>query len=404
MPSTDYRQHNYGYVLWYDEETDEYYRSDTPYSKPEKLFKFTQIDGYPSKYYATFILPNDDILFVFDTQFFRFIHNYTPEELTADVTIELDNKFRRNPIVAKASIRYKEQIIDFGKRLKPTGWLQNIGAHYSYRHNTFYFTEYTREHVKTCNGWSVVGDCTNPENWKIEVTRTVDHPYGTATKHFHTAQEDPYTGVVYYTTGDRNAAIYASENGFGFKQIDKDDRAKWRMLNAVITDKYMWWATDDWCANHKLWRCPKGNNGVIDTDKIEFMHQFPYHVKDTRATYGNIYFKQYNAILFLDRYDGGESGSQSLPIYLYDIDTNTIHHVAEVHRRCGVEGMWGFRCRTMEMSPTGNKAIVSFDSMHPNDLDVLDNPGGDQMIRNVVLVLSKDSKNNYKLDFEPLQQ
>lgn len=390
-------------VLWYDEQTEVYYLSDTPYSAKKEIFTFIKQDGWESRYYTTFLMPSGDVLFVFDTQFEG--GTYTEQQIAAPYSVEIDNIHRRNPIVAVASEGYRQYVIDFGDRLKPTGWLQNCGPHYSYRYNALYFAEYTRANLRSCNGWKVSGDLRNPDNWQIKASRMIDFPYKVGTKHFHTAQEDPYTGAMYYTTGDRNAAIYASRDGENFSQLDKDDRAKWRMLNAVFTKDYMWWASDDWRANHHFWRCARGADGVIDPEKIEDLFLFPdFGDGDSKATYGNIYFEKFNAILFLDRWDGGLEKFNDLPVYLYDIDEGKMIHLTDVHRNavCPTNIPWGFRCRAMEMHPKGDKAVISFDSLHPNDMMLPGNENARTAVRNVVITLRKKGPADYELTFQPL--
>lgn len=393
---------SYSKVLWYNENTEEYFVSDSPYGTPEKLFTFVPQDGYPSRNYTTAFLPNGDVLFIYDSQFGG--EKLTEEEYSAPYSVAMDNKYRRNPIIAVASEGYKLHLIDFGDRLKPTGWLQNIGQHYSFRHKAFYFAEYTRGNLLSCNGWKVSGDFTNPDNWQVRAGRHIQFPYNTGTKHFHIAQEDPYTGVVYYSTGDRDAGLYASTNGTDFVQLDKNDRAKWRMLNAVFTKDYVWWASDDWTVNHRFWRCARGKDGVIDPETLTLIHQFSFFDVDSRATYGNIYFSKYNAIVFLDRWDGGSKHITVLPVYLYDIDSGRMIKVMDIQRREGLSenAMWGFRCRTMEMYPQGSKAVVSFDSMHPNELPFCRKPGDEKSVNNLVLNLTKDAQGNYTLSFESL--
>ena len=391
-------------VLWYDEGSDVYYISKTPYSKRKEAFTFEKLDGYDSKYYSTFLMPSGDVLFVFDSQFTGEL--YTDEEIAAPYSVELDNKYRRNPIVAVASEGYRQQIIDFGDRLKPTGWLQNIGPHWSDRYDALYFAEYTRANLRSCNGWKVSGDLADPDNWSVKASRLIYFPYNYGTKHFHSAQEDPFTGAVYYTTGDRNAAIYASADGENFAQLDKDDRAKWRMLNAVFTEDYMWWASDDWKQYHHFWRCARASDGVIDPDKIEDLFFFPdFGDGDCKATYGNIHFKKLGAILFLDRWDGGLEAYNDLPVYLYDLRKGKMIHMTDLHRREGldIKSPWGFRCRAMEMHPSGRRAVVSFDSFHPNDILIADNVDGVNQSRNVVIRLRRTWKGGFKLTFKTLK-
>ena len=400
-----HRKESYSKVLWYNEDTEEYYSSASPYSSPEKfvkLFTFENLDGYPSLNYTTAYLPNGDVLFVYDSQFGG--ETYSDEEIAAPYSIAIDNKHRRNPIIAVASEGYKLHIIDFGDRLKPTGWLQNIGQHYSFRHKAFYFAEYTRANLRSCNGWKVSGDLRNPDNWSVRASRLIDFPYKVGTKHFHIAQEDPYTGVVYFSTGDRNAGLYASADGTDFVQLDKNDRAKWRMLNAVFTKDYVWWASDDWVDNHRFWQCSRDASGVIDPESLNLIYKFPYFKVDSRATYGNIYFSKYDVIVFLDRWDGGNPEVGLLPVYMYDIKKGEIKKLTDIVRREGLAGtsMWGFRCRTMEMYPTGSTAVVSFDSFHPNELP-FGRPSPDSPApKNLVLSLTRDASGNYHLDITPL--
>ena len=166
-------------VLWYDEQTDVYYSSKTPYSKLKEIFTFEKLDGMDSRFYSTFVLPSGDVLFVFDSQFEG--GTYTQEQIDAPYSIAIDNLHRRNPIIAVASEGYRQHIIDFGERLKPTGWLQNCGPHYSHRYNALYFAEYTRANLRSCNGWKVSGDIMNPDNWQIKAGRLIDFPYKKST-------------------------------------------------------------------------------------------------------------------------------------------------------------------------------------------------------------------------------
>ncbi|MBQ0024102.1 MAG: hypothetical protein KBT00_00045 [Bacteroidales bacterium] len=409
-PNNGDASESYSRVLWYDEATEEYFASDTPYSKPEKLFTFIPQEGLPSRNYTTAFLPDGSVLFVYDSQFGG--ETYTDEEAFAPYSTAIDNKYRKNPIIAIANEGYRLQVIDFGDRLKPTGWLQNIGQHYSFRHKAFYFAEYTRANLRTCNGWMVKGDITDPDNWHVKARRPIDFPYKFGTKHFHIAQEDPYTGVVYFSTGDRNAGLYASIDGENFTQIDKNDRAKWRMLNAVFTKDYVWWASDDWTVNHRFWRCARGKDGVIDPSTLTLIYQFPFFTEgpDSRATYGNIYFSALDAILFLDRWDGGCKQNKVLPVYLYDIKAEKMIKVTDIPLTEGLSdnAMWGFRCRTMEMYPSGNEAVVSFDSFHPNELPFsredaagigFDGKGP----RNLKITLTKDGKGNFNVQFKGLE-
>ena len=395
----------YSHVLWNDPNADAYYVSSTVYSEKTKIFDWnTSIsDGKPSSGYQAVVLPNGDVLFVYQTQF-----NNPNDE---------DNKgtYRKNPIIYQAIRGYEPQIIDFGNNLKPTGWLQNVGVLYSYTHNKLFISEYTRGNEATANVWAVDMPVTDVTNWHIILTKTIGVPYGNGFKHMHTAQEDPFTNILYFSSGDgqdSSQVWYSLDGGETVNALDNPDQDQYRMLNMAFTDTYVYWASDQWNtpsgnpvvqSGHSLWRCARNSStGVLDiatlTEILNFDDAIPSGQSHAWvATYATVYLPMFNALLFLDRLDNPLGNPPSIPIRIYDIEEGQLYTVSTI---CPIASdlQFGFRNVAVECYPKSNEIAVSYDAQTKNNNKMLGNSALSR-INNVVMRIYRNS-NGYSMTFD----
>lgn len=380
-------------VLWVDE-NDNFYQSRNLYSERKKIFTFDKGlgGGKNSGYFSAFIMPNGDVLFVYRTEFAGGL----PEGTEAD-------NIRKNPILYEASNNYSPHVIDFGDNLKPSGWLQNCGAVYSYRHNVLLICEYTRSNQDYARVWRVSGDIKEISNWSVVLQKEIPKPYETGFKHFHTCQADTFSEVLYVTSGDNNVAAavwYSTDAGATFIQLDTPNRGKYRMLNMTFTKEYIYWGSDDWDTNHKIWRASRLENGVMDKDSITEMYQFPSVPSSGNqrlATYSSVYLPLLNAIVFLDRDDEGDH--EYIPVNLYDIDNDTVHELAKVYRS-GDSGLYGFRNEAVTRVSQDNVIAVSFGINYRNNIALLGNSDAYQ-INNILMRVCKVA-DKYTISFDSI--
>lgn len=263
---------------------------------------------------------------------------------------------RVNPIVYKASENYKiRHIVDFEENLKPVGWLSNVGFQ-CINNGNILIAEYTRPVVETANIWCIVGDPADPANWSVRKTFTLSGS-DVGFKHIHCIQQDFYTGVIYTGTGDDDSSssiYYSTDNGATWQNGRMNSEKYCRLVNMIFMEDYVYWTTDTNKVNmHFVFRAPRNQNGVIDFSNITDLLEIPY--VNGLATYGNAYIPEYNALLLLERVDN--ITATSMPIRLYDIDTNTLHNIGTLESATGNGVHLGFRTRFCEWYP--KKGIIN---------------------------------------------
>ena len=334
-------------------------------------------------WYRAFITKDGDIIFVY-----RGDRHFSAG----------DEKSRQNPIIYPSGDWENPVEIDFGERLKPTAWLQNCGADYLYNQDLFMFSEYTRPSHTTCNVWRVQKPFTDPDNWEIVYTETVT----ASMKHLHTLNYDPYSQLIYASTGDSSSAnqiLSSSDFGETWK-IEHSGDSKARVLNLIFTKDKVYWANDDG-GNHGLYSVDRDSSGVPDFSNITELYKFV----SVPPSYATILIDEPYGLLILNRFDGGTEGP--LPIHFWDIDTQSMHVIKEIDYvgETPPGGGWGFRLEAVNWyQARGDDRIVTGFSNPPNDMDLLGNTKGDNIerINNLVLQVSKKD-GEYELDISALQ-
>ena len=389
---SDGTMNKYSQVLWCDETTDTYYLSENVYSEKHQIFTWDSVlaGNNDSSMYQAVILANGDILFVFQTQF------KNPTDDTAQ------GSYRRNPIICSASDGFELSEIDFGNSVKPTGWLQNVGAFYSYTHDRLFIAEYTRANEQYARIWAVDMPVTTVSNWHIILEKEIPTPYQVGFKHFHSCQEDPFTSVLYFSSGDNNvssAVWYSTDGGNNLTQLDNYDAGKYRMLNMAFTKNYVYWASDQWKPDHFLWRIARNEStGVLDVSTLTKLVTFDDEVVgdvSRIATYTTVFMPCFNCLVMLDRDDSGIHSS--VPVRVYDIESGNLYTIAEMTPlSSGVNT--GFRNVAVTCYVKSNEIVCSFDKKLLNYNKLLGN-NLTSRINNLVLRIYKNGS-SYAVDFD----
>lgn len=338
----------------------------------EFAFMFTG-DAYK---YSFGILENGDIIAVLDASSVDWDDN-------GDVS--RSESFRKNPYVFLASENWSIQHeVDFSDSLKPMGWFANHGFRVM-PNGSVIFAEYTRYCVLTANIWKLEGDPTDPDNWNVVKSLSLPDPNQQLLKHWHTVQYDPYTNVVYASTGDSNAGsfcFYSTDYGDTWTQLGSNSSKYFRFLNLIFTEDNIWWAKD-WYddAEHYLFKASRDSNGILDlTSIIDYVH-----IPDVEhlSTYATCYMPEIDAILLLEREDNGGLTSNPAPIRLCDIKHATLHTIGYMKSAKGIVEGIGFRCRYYDVYPS--KCVVNIgwqmraqvNAIAVNKLDWFDSAGND---------------------------
>lgn len=393
---TDGTQMSFTTCLWIDTEN-VFYMSDNARSTKQKVFKWdVSLTEYDPEMYSAAILKDGSVLFVFRTQFFN-------------ETSEPSDSYRKNPIIyTRNSGKYVGQVIDFGNSLKPTNWLQNVGFCELYEENCIIFAEYTRGNELTARVWRITYPVTDPTNWDVVLYHEIPTPWQSGFKHFHTVQQDPYTGIIYVTSGDNDVGTgiwYSTDGGLTFTQLDEYDDKKYRMLNMVFRNDYIYWATDDWAPNHVIWRVARDNNGLIDPETLTVLLTFPNEsASQYIATYATVYIPSYNALLILNRIDTNNSSlsTTSIPVLVYDFNDSTLYIAGTISRAKTEHSQIGFRTETITFTTRDNKVVCSFSTNYPNHNKMLGNADGETratQVNTIEMTLHKLS-NGYSINYD----
>lgn len=274
-------------------------------------------------------------------------------------TLAHDDSLRINPIVYLASENYGiAHEVDFGSRTKPCGWLSSVGF-ICLNNGDCLIAEYTRPVVETANIWKISGDPSDDSNWSIRKSFTLSGS-GTGFKHIHCVMQDHYTGICYFGTGDDDTSshiYYSLDNGSTWTAGKENSEKYCRLLNLIFTQDWVYWSTDSNKANyHFVFKAARKNTGVIDFDNIIDLIEIP--LVSGMATYGCVYFPEYEALLLLERCDGARY--TEAPVRVYDIATNQLQTALTLHSVNPAGDYLGFRTRFAQWYPKHGEANISW--------------------------------------------
>lgn len=323
--------------------------------------------------------------------------------LASSLPVTSSDSNRVNPYYFKASENWRIQHeLDMGDAMKPCGWLENCGFLAMDNGDTL-FVEYTRISVETCNVWKITGSVEDSANWHIVKSFTLSGEADAGLKHLHAVQQDFYNGVIYISTGDYKASsIYAStDNGDNFVAVLENNEQKCRSLAMTFTPDYVCWANDS--VHHVFVRCIRDSNGIADIANADVIN-VPKTPNGAIAAYGQAYFREYDAVLLLDRQDGGGTATQ-MSLYVVDINTLNVYNAGTLKAVGSSNLHIGFRTLFSEWYPINGVMHIGFgfDSYTQNANAVCgnresDDKSGVNTINNLKVYLNK-IRDEYTISF-----
>lgn len=359
--------------------------------------------------YKFAIRQNGDIIAVYRNEF----------DTTGSYDSSLDDK-RQNPMVALYSENYATwHEVDFGSAIKPTGWLENCGC-CILPDGDILFAEYTRLSVLwTANLWRIKAgaDITLASSWERlktfrvaqNDTDTYDETY---IEHFHTVQVDPYTGIIYFATGDKGnkSQIWYSKDGGDtwtqqtFVDPDTGDTVTsgpklFRLLNFNFGKDYVYWSSDD-PEEHVVIRATRNANGGLDQSSVVILAHIDF-ISTRPAAYGSVLFEDLGLMVMLERLDS--LLGDSMLFRAFDLKTNTVKNICTIKSATGKKAHVGFRTEYTEFEP--NDDIIkcgfgaSFDYINQNA--ICGNPAETfaENINNLSIRISMDADRNVYAKF-----
>lgn len=310
--------------------------------------------------YKYAVRANGDIIAVYRTEFITG---------TSEYDSSLDN-LRQNPLVCLASEGYATwHEVDFGTSLKPCGWVENSGV-CLLPNGDLLFGEYTRMLVNwTSNLWRIKAsaDVTQATSWEVlksfrvaenDQIETYDE---SVIEHFHCVQVDPYTGTVYFTTGDtlkKSQIWYSTNNGTSWTQQTLSGQTSgeelFRLVNFCFTPSKVYWASDD-PSKHVVISCDRAASG-LDSTSVQILARMPL-ITGHPATYGSVLFEDMGLLVMLDRLDWTAT---EMPFRAYDLEDGTVKTITTIKSATGADVHVGFRTEYTEFDPEDGVIKMGF--------------------------------------------
>lgn len=296
---------------------------------------------------------------------------------------------RANPIVYPHDDLEHPVIVDLSaKTAKPTAWISNCGMFTA--PGEMWFGEYIRDQHAYAYVWKVEAPYTDSSNWTImkEFERDdVSNPSMIPGKieHIHHVAKDPFTGIIYVTTGDHYAEsgiYYYKDSEWGI--LREADESVCRQLNFIFTPTYIYWASDAHVqynpdsgemeeGAHRFFRATRNENGLIDLDTLD-IYSFDDLLSAT-VTYHVCYIENPHCILILDRHESN-SALCTIPFKVWNIDKERLEIAGTfTNVEFSENSIFGFRTECTQHYPNlFNNDIANGFSLYPNFIECLSNP------------------------------
>lgn len=233
---------------------------------------------------------------------------------------------------------------------KPYGWLYTTGIEFitdDQDQEWCVFGEYAHSGSAPFYVWRGKYPYTSESDWQIVMT--INSVSNTETvgsiRHFHQVRRDPWTDVLYLTSGDNKNQLnwwYSTDYGATWTLLLNDGSVGWedhvaRCCNMVFTEEFIYWGSDHG-ENHCLNRIARDSEtGIIDPTSRKKLCDLPWGF----ATNSICYVEHLNALLCYDRADGYSKFSsiydKPIKLLLYLIDQKTLVTLAEVPK----DNDWG---------------------------------------------------------------
>ena len=223
--------------------------------------------------------------------------------------------------------------------LKPMGWLYNAGVDFVNDADGIehcIFAEYAGNNVDSAAGfyiWRGTYPYTSKDNWERVFYQhyegnTTD--YDNCITHFHQVRRDPWTNILYLTSGDTSAYCkwwYSTDYGVNWTLLTTGAISGWeentcRCINFIFTNDYIYWATDKG-TNHTLNRIKRNaETGIIDISTREKLCDLPTGC----ATNSICYVDSPKGIFMYDRVDIGYTDyyDKGIDIQFWSLETNEL--------------------------------------------------------------------------------
>ncbi len=305
-------------------------------------------------------LPGDDGKIYYGTKLDNAVEigtlNYTPKDYVLavspkDGTIIAAARDQRLPLrVYQNGQNYSVNAKSSDDNVSPKGWLYNSGVEFINVGGTEYclFAEYDgyASDGQVLHIWKGTYPYTSPSDWKTVYSKTTSFNSGNPTPgsitHFHMIRRDPWTGILYSTTGDYTGQffwLYSTDNGENWTTLatDHDNATKpdWaldgqplRCINFVFTKDYIYFATDHG-SNNTLSRIMRDSGtGVIDTTTREILSGLPYGI----AVNTLCYVESPAGLFMFTRIDTGFSSeySKPVPVLFWSFTNEKMYEVASL--------------------------------------------------------------------------
>ena len=303
-------------------------------------------------------LPNDDGKIYYGTKLDNVaevcILDYTPKDYVLavspkDGTIIGVVRDNRLPIrVYHNGQNYTVDAKSSDNNVSPKGWLYNSGVDFINVNSIEYciFAEYDghTSNNQVLHIWKGTYPYTSISDWKTVYSKTTSYnpiTNGTIT-HFHMIRRDPWTNILYCTTGDFTGQffwLYSTDNGETWNTLatDFDNATKptWaldgqplRCINFIFTQDYIYFATDHG-SNNTLSRIQRNSNtNIIDVDSREILTELPYGV----AVNTLCYVESPNGLFMFTRIDTGYTSeySKQVPVLFWSFADERLYTIASL--------------------------------------------------------------------------
>lgn len=348
--------------------------------------------------YKYAVRANGDIIAVYRTEFITQLRDW-------DFTLD---EQRQNPLVCLASEGYSTwHEVDFGASLKPCGWVENVGA-CLLPNGDLLFAEYTRMRVMwSANLWRIKAsaDVTQATSWevlksfRVAENDQIDTYDETVIEHFHCVQVDPYTGTVYFSTGDKKKKSqiwYSTDNGSTWTQQTLDGQTSgeelFRLVNFCFTPNKVYWVSDD-PEHHVVISCDRGTAG-LNQDSVQILADLG-EMTGRPATYGSVLYADMGLIVMLDRLD---TPSTEMVFRAYDLVDGTVKTITTIKSATGADVNVGFRTEYTEFAPEDGVIKMGFgnNANYLNRNAICGNPAKTfaENINNLSIRISMDADRN----------
>lgn len=255
---------------------------------------------------------------------------------------------------------------------KPMGWLYNSGCCFDIdgTDEVCLFAEYSQNPYSSggFNIWRGIYPYTDESMWNIvmHVPYVGDDVSGIT--HFHQVRRDPWTGIIYVTSGDASAESkwwYSPDHGLTFNLLTTGSTSGFedhicRIINFIFTEDKVYFATDHG-TNHCLNSIERNSQtGVLDVSTRQKLVDLP----NGQATNFLCYSEFPKGIFMYDRWDIGYTSLSPIKVQFYSLESNTLIDVAELE----ISDTWGGHrggCYVDYLSTTMETPAMGFDTNSP---------------------------------------